>query len=50
MTRVGTTVGLLVLLFLSQVFAQQRGLTEAQLESAEYEVPNSWSCWSWSLG
>ena len=41
MTRVGTILGLVVLLFLSQISsqisAQQRGLTEAQVESAEFE-------------
>ena len=39
MTRVGTTVGLVIVLSLSHIAAQQRGLTEAQLQSAEYEIP-----------
>jgi len=33
------TVGLVFLLFLSQVAAQQTGLTEAQLKAADIEVP-----------
>ena len=39
MTRVVATVGLAVLLFVSQLAAQQTRLTEAQLKAAEIEVP-----------